>query len=132
MDTTTQATALLMVLVSARASDMNRSMPTINATPATGRSGITANVATRATKPLPELELVNPRQRPENDDDEEGARDVEGADQHAERADRLDAVATDGEGHRAECADRCEPHDESERREEHVREAVDAVEHDAP
>ncbi len=48
-----QATALLMVLVSARASDMNRSMPTINATPATGRSGITANVATSATKPLP-------------------------------------------------------------------------------
>ncbi len=48
-----QATQLLMVLVSARASDMKRSMPTINATPATGRSGITVSVATRATKPLP-------------------------------------------------------------------------------
>jgi hypothetical protein len=48
-----QATALLMVLVSARASDMKRSMPTISATPATGRSGITVSVATSATKPLP-------------------------------------------------------------------------------
>ncbi len=52
-ETTTQATALLIVLVRARASDMNRSTPTISATPATGRSGITVSVATSATKPLP-------------------------------------------------------------------------------
>lgn len=48
-----QATALLMVLVSARASDMKRSIPTISATPATGKSGMTVSVATKATKPLP-------------------------------------------------------------------------------
>ena len=42
-----------MVLVKARASDMKRSIPTMSATPATGRSGITVSVATSATKPLP-------------------------------------------------------------------------------
>ena len=52
-ETTMQATALLIVLVRARASDMKRSTPTISATPATGRSGITVSVATSATNPLP-------------------------------------------------------------------------------
>jgi hypothetical protein len=48
------AHALLITLVNARASDMNRSMPTSSATPATGRSGITTSVATSATSPLPD------------------------------------------------------------------------------
>lgn len=47
------ATQLLIMLVSARASDMKRSMPTSSATPVTGKSGMTERVATSATKPLP-------------------------------------------------------------------------------
>jgi hypothetical protein len=46
--------ALLMTLVRARASDMKRSMVTSSATPATGRSGMTASVAMSATSPLPD------------------------------------------------------------------------------
>ena len=78
---------------------------------------------------LPQLEAVHARQQPEHDDDEEDAGDVEGADQQPERADRLDAVAADGERHRAEGAERRQPHDDAEGGEQHVREAVDALEH---
>ena len=71
---------------------------------------------------------MQPRKQPENDDDEEGARNVERGDQLAERADRFDAVTADGERHRAERADRRQLHNEAERREQHVRERIDRFE----
>ena len=72
---------------------------------------------------------MHPGEQTQHDDDEEAAGDVERADQQAQRADRLDAVAADGERHGAERTERREPHDEAEGREQHVGEAVDAVEH---
>ena len=54
IDTTTQATALLMVLVSARASDMKRSMPMSTARPETGMPvSMVDNVATSVMNPAP-------------------------------------------------------------------------------
>ena len=50
---TTVATPLPIRLVMARASDMNRSMPRISATPATGIWPTVASVAASVTKPLP-------------------------------------------------------------------------------
>lgn len=50
-----------------------------------------------------------------HDHDKEGACDLERAGQQAQRADRLDAVAADGERHRTEGAERRKPHDEAER-----------------
>ena len=42
-----------MKLVTARHSDMNRSMPRINAMPATGTDGTTASVAASVMNPAP-------------------------------------------------------------------------------
>ncbi len=52
-ETTTVATPLPTRLVKARASDMNRSIPKISASPATGMVGIAAKVAAKVMKPLP-------------------------------------------------------------------------------
>ena len=51
--TTTVATPLPIRLVSARASDMKRSMPRISARPATGTSPTADSVAASTMKPLP-------------------------------------------------------------------------------
>ncbi len=51
--TTMQATALPMKFVSARHSDMNRSMPRMSAMPTTGTEGTTASVAASVMKPEP-------------------------------------------------------------------------------
>ena len=69
-------------------------------------------------------------QQAEYDDDEKDAGNVESADQQAQRADRLDAVAPDRKGHGAKRAQRGHAHDQAEGGEQHVREAVDAVQHD--
>ena len=51
--TTTVATPLPIRLVSARASDMKRSMPRISASPATGTWPTAESVAASTMKPLP-------------------------------------------------------------------------------
>ena len=51
--TTTVATPLPIRLVSARASDMKRSMPRISASPATGHVPTEPSVAASTMKPLP-------------------------------------------------------------------------------
>ena len=51
--TTNVATALPMKLVSARASDMNRSMPRMSASPATGTCPTADSVAASTMNPLP-------------------------------------------------------------------------------
>ena len=66
----------------------------------------------------------------EHDEDEDEARQVEGAHQLAERQQRADAVLADRERHRAERADRRDLHDDADDREQHVRRLLDEVEHE--
>ena len=56
----------------------------------------------------------------EDDDDEQQARQVEARHQLAQRKQRADAVLADGEGHRAERANRRHAHDDADHAEEHV------------
>ena len=65
----------------------------------------------------------------EHDEDEHEAREIERSHQLAERHQRADAVLADGEGHRAERADRRHLHDDADDREQHVRRLLDHVEH---
>src|SRR5438128_719762 len=67
-ETTTVATPLPMKFVMDRASDMKRSIPRINAKPATGIEGTTASVAASVMKPAPvtpdaplEVSIATPR-----------------------------------------------------------------------
>ncbi|SAL73242.1 hypothetical protein AWB74_04457 [Caballeronia arvi] len=75
---------------------------------------------------------MQPRERTEHQYDERHARRIERHYQHAQRADRVDAEPSDREGHRAECAERREPHDHREDAEQHVRDAGDQFLYRAP
>ena len=57
----------------------------------------------------------------EDDEDEHETGQVDRRHQLAERQQRADAVAAHGERHRAECAERREPHDERDNLEQHLR-----------
>ena len=72
---------------------------------------------------------VPPRDEPQHDQDEDEAGGIERPHQLAERQQRPDAVLADGEGHRAERADRRHLHDDADDREQHVRGLLDDVEY---
>ena len=78
---------------------------------------------------LQDAEARQPGDRAEHDEDEYEAGRIEGRHQLAERQERADAVLADGERHRAEGADRRQPHDESDDVEERMRDVVDEMEH---
>ena len=71
------------------------------------------------------LKPVGPHDCAEHDDDEQQARDVHGRHQLAERQQRAEPVHADREGHRAERADRSEPHHQADDREQAVGERLE-------
>ncbi len=66
-------------------------------------------------------EARDPRDRPENDQYEQHAGQIEGRDQRDQIPQRGEAVGADGERHRAEGPDRREAHDHADDAEEHLR-----------
>ncbi len=76
----------------------------------------------------PDAEAARARDAAEHAEDEQQAGSVEARHQLAERQQRAEAVLADGERHRAECADRREPHDVTDDPEQHGRQALDELE----
>ena len=70
---------------------------------------------------------MGPRDDSEHDKNENEAGQVERAHQLTERDQRAHTVLADREGHRAECADWCDLHDDADNRKQHVRRFFDPV-----
>ena len=88
-------------------------------------AGDDEDVLADVAQQLPDAEAGGARDGAEDDEDEERAREVDGADELREREQAADPVAADGERHAAERADRREPHQHVDDREERLRHLLD-------